>query len=304
MPSLYHLNFLPFHFIYSLSVPSCHCKADSCQTINKSHTCWKCSATNITTTDHLRPLSQKDKGGLRKPAINPAINPAISTAISTAKGSAITEPKSVKEEEEKIIPATSSPLDLSSLLQKDSAGGHSIAVSSNLQKTGFKSPVTKLDILQDGSFICLTNQKLVRYSHGGQIMAEFEPQIPPRNFLVRHNGEEIVVIDKEGIKVYDEKFLLLRQVSVSTQINLAQCEGLAEDGEGNLATINFGNGITDKDSFNIFIIDVDNGLLNRIIELKPLYEAVAQIEGTSPNKSRCKFIAVKNGVFYVVGLYF
>merc|ERR1719510_944849 len=119
-----------------------------------------------------------------------------------------------------MIPQIVSPLDLASLLQEDSTGGHSMVVSSNLQIEDLKFPVTKLDILQDGSFICLLKQKLVRYSHEGQVMAEFEPQIQPRNFLVRRNGEEIVVIDKEGIKVFDAKFVLLSQVTVNTQINL------------------------------------------------------------------------------------
>ena len=107
--------------------------------------------------------------------------------------------------------------------------------------------------------------------------------------------------------MYDEKFLLLRQVSVNPQIKLAQCEGLAEDGEGNLATITAvtasGSWITDEDSRNIFIIDVDTGLLNRSIELKPLNEAVALFDDTSSAKSSCEFISIKNGVIYVVGVY-
>ena len=179
-------------------------------------------------------------------------------------------------------------------------------MTSNLQMKDFKFPVTKLDILYDGSFICLIKQKIVRYSRDGRIMTEFEPQSPPRNFLVRQNGEEIVVLYEEGIKVFDENFLLLNQVPVNTQSNLLECEGLAEDKDGNLATINFnasGSGITVKNSLNIFIIDADTGLLNSIIELNPLCEEVACNEGASSAKSRCKFIAVKNGVFYVAGLY-
>ena len=237
-------------------------------------------ATNISTSDHLR---LKEKSDLRKPVISPAT----------------TEPKSVM----RMNPAMFALQDLSSLLRKDSTGGQSIAVRSNLEIKYFQAPVTKLDILHDGSLICLLGHKLVRYSHQGQILAEFAPQIPPRNFLVR-NGNDIVVIDGEGIKVFDEKFLLLSQVNVKPQINLAECVGLAEDQDGNLATINvnaIGSGITDKDSYNIFIIDVVTGLLNRIIELKPLYQEVARLANTSSTKSRCEFISVKNGVFYVVG---
>ena len=112
-------------------------------------------------------------------------------------------------------------------------------------------------------------------------------------------------IDGEGIKVYDENFLPLSQVSVSPQIRLAECVGLAEDQDGSLVTINVsttGSGVTEKDSSNIFVIDVVTGLLNRIIELKPLYEVIALFANKSSTKSRCEFIAVKNGVFYVVGL--
>ena len=201
--------------------------------------------------------------------------------------------------------------DLSTLLRKDSSGGQSIAVRSNLKIEYFRGPVTKLDILSDGSFICLLGQKLVRYSREGQILAEFSPQIAPRNFLVRQNGEEIIVMDKEGIKVFmalkhDMKFLPMNQVNVNPIINLVQCVGLAEDQDGNLVTINVntsGSEITEQGSSNIFIIDIKTGLLNRIIELKPLYEEVALFAKTSPAISRCEFITVKNGVFYVVGLY-
>ena len=246
------------------------------QEINKSHTCWKCFATNISTSDHLR---LKEKSGLRKPAIRPAT----------------TEPKSVK----KMNPAMFALQNLSSLLRKDSTGGQSIVVTNNLEMKDFKVPVTKLDILHDGSFICLLGQKLVRYSHEGQILTEFAPLIPPRNFVVR-NGKDIVVIDGEGIKVFDEKFLPLSQVNVNPQISLAECVGLAEDQDGNLATINVnasGGGITDKGSSNVFIINVVTGNLDRIIGLKP--EALF----ATSTKSRCEFIAVKNRVFYVVGSY-
>ena len=205
-----------------------------------------------------------------------------------------------------MTPTMVASLDLSSLMREDSTGGQSITVSSNLQIEDFKFPVTKLEILYDGSFICLIKQKLVRYSHGGEIITEFEPAIPPRNFLVRNNGWKIVVIDEEGIKVYDENFRLLTQVPVNTKIiNLAKSEGLAEDKDGNLATIIAsarGSGITDENSCNIFIIDVVTGQLNRSVELKPLYEAVALSGGASPAKSCCEFIALKNGVIYVVGL--
>ena len=208
--------------------------------------------------------------------------------------------------EEKMTPTMVASLDLSSLMREDSTGGQSITVSSNLQIEDFKFPVTKLEILYDGSFICLIKQKLVRYSHGGEIITEFEPPIPPRNFLVRNNGWKIVVIDEEGIKVYDENFRLLTQVPVNTKIiNLAKSEGLAEDKDGNLATIIASareSGITDENSCNIFIIDVVTGQLNRSVELKPLYEAVALSAGASPTKSCCEFIALKNGVIYVVGL--
>ena len=229
--------------------------------------------------------AQTVKAGLRKPVLGPVTNQPVSTSRETGD------------------------LDLSALLQEDSAGGSSIVVRSNLEKKDFKIPVTKLCILQDGSFICLLSQKLVRYSHEGQLLAEFEPPIPPRNFLVRRDGKEVVVIDGEGIKVYDENFLLRSQVSVYKQIHLAECVGLAEDQDGNLATINVNarwNGITVKGSSNIFIIDVVTGLLDRIIELKPLYEDMAAFCSKTPSsstKSQCEFITVKNGVFYVVGLY-
>ena len=68
------------------------CKTDT-QEINKKHICWECSATNISTTNHLR---HKRKAGLRKPVVSTVSTTVSTTASTTTKSKS--KPVSAREE--------------------------------------------------------------------------------------------------------------------------------------------------------------------------------------------------------------
>jgi len=187
---------------------------------------------------------------------------------------------------------------VASLLQNDARGGQSLPVTKNLLMKNFKAPVKTLQLLQDGSFICLIGQNVVRFSREGEQMFELKRNkdfVPPRNLLVRQNGE-VVIIDEEGFKVYNRDLQLLRDIK--TNIPVGECHGLAEDQEGHVITVNVnksGRGVTEKGSSSIFIIDVESWQLVNIITLE-------QDDQIDQAKSSCEFIAFRNGVFYVVDL--
>ena len=131
-------------------------------------------------------------------------------------------------------------------------------------------------------------------------MCEITPNsefLPPRNLLLRKNGE-IVIIDEEGIKLYNKDLKLLR--CIRPKVPLSECYGLTEDNAGHLVTVNVnrsGCGVTNKGSSSIFIIDLKTEHIFRIIDLGEL------IDETQQAMSRCEFIAFKNDVFYVAGWY-
>ena len=191
--------------------------------------------------------------------------------------------------------AVANDFTFTALLQQDPKGGRVIPVLHNLQLTDLNAAVTMLEVLADGSFISLIGQTLIKFSRDGKRLGEVKEKIPPRNVLVRKNGE-ILSFNENGIKLYDNDLMLLREIKRP----LTDCYGLAEDSDGHLVTVNTntrGGQITQQGTSSILVIDVGQGLVRRVIDLGDV------IEASTDNKPPIDFIAFKNGFFYVVGLY-
>ena len=162
--------------------------------------------------------------------------------------------------------------------------------------------VTRLEALEDGSFICLIGSKLFKFSREGETLRSLEEKTAPIGFLARQNGE-ILLMDVRGVKVYNKDFQLRREIQIPV---LNDCVGMAEDKLGNLITINVNKSeskITRPGSASIFIIDVTEGHVIRVIDLQDIIEALKDSIKRPNAKSSIGFVAFKNDVFYVVGLY-
>jgi len=166
--------------------------------------------------------------------------------------------------------------------------------------TGLKEPAG-LGVLPDDTILiaCTGTNNVLRYCRSGLFLEELVPGrrlVKPTGLLILSNGE-FVVGDSQGIQLFDCHCKFIKHIGEDT---VDCCNGLSEDDEGNIVTIN--RDIKKNAPFDtiIYFIDVVSGQVVKKYEMEDLITDAAESLLLSKELSLCNYLEFRNKKLHVV----
>jgi len=249
--------------------------------ITSSHKCWGCDS-KLITTNHL----VKDEQLRNDVKLFKETGSFFPTAgLSDEKG----------PEESKSLPVSDMEiLDFASMMTDDGFGVEVLDCKKNLSINGLSNPsgVTKLE---DDTILVCCNNSVFRFSYEGKFLEKLKIANKrefhsPTDLILCQSGE-IVITDKNGLHLFDEKLAYKKSLAVG------ECHGVAEDEQGRLITI---KNVAEDEVTSVLVLNKETEQVERNFDLSGVI-AVAKDDLRESEEliSQCRHIYYKMCALYI-----
>ena len=170
-----------------------------------------------------------------------------------------------------------------------------------------------MTVLDDESILICYESGIARYDKAGLLLGRVKKDTEEFSFpsdVCKLTDGKVLVLDRKGFHLLDKSLLFIKTLKENRTTDKSGSTdlfcSLAEDEDGNILTLH--NRFTGEPSptrASVFIFEMKNEEFQgdvKVIPLEPLIdEAMAQLEISDPNASRCGNLSYRDGRMYITG---
>ena len=170
-----------------------------------------------------------------------------------------------------------------------------------------------MTVLDDESILICYESGIARYDKAGLLLGRVKIDTEEFSFpsdVCKLTDGKVLVLDRKGFHLLDKSLLFIKTLKENRTTDKSGSTdlfcSLAEDEDGNILTLH--NRFTGEPSptrASVFIFEMKNEEFQgdvKVIPLEPLInEAMAQLEISDPNASRCGNLSYRDGRMYITG---